>query len=92
MAVTKAADLTVSKSPDAAETVAAILADLAGAMTVDSALAASAQRLVRKLARELCELHGLDHEQVMPSVAAASKNGHRDLDGNFIPYEQAHQG
>lgn len=72
MAITRATDLTVAKSADAAETVAATLADLASTQVIDSALAASANRLVGKLAKELCELHGLDHEQVLRRPRQAS--------------------
>ena len=63
--INRATDLTVAKSADAAETVAATLADLASTQVIDSALAGSANRLVRKLAKELCELHNLDHDVVL---------------------------
>jgi hypothetical protein len=60
-----ATQLAVAKSADAAETVAAAVWDLAASMNITTARDASAQRMLRRFCRELCEVHDLKPDEVL---------------------------
>lgn len=77
MAITKATDLAVVKSDGTAETVAAACWDYANTLDPFDASTASKVRQLRRHARELLELHGIDPGEVLVGGHKSTENGAR---------------
>jgi hypothetical protein len=90
MAITKATDLAVVKSDGTAETVAAACWDYANTLDVGDASTASKVRQLRRHARELLELHGIDSVEVLVEsrVTAVPENGRPPHGMPQIPVHQ----
>jgi hypothetical protein len=76
MAVTRPGDLTVAKNDVAAEVVAATIWELAHAAPADGPTRESALRLLKRVATELVELHGLRADEVIPKVTHPAPDNH----------------
>lgn len=80
MAITRATDLAVAKSDGTAETVAAACWDAANRLDPVDAKTASTIRQLRRHARELLELHGIDTAEILVALGDAKVgNGRVEL-------------
>lgn len=77
-----AKQLAVKQSVDAAKMVAAAIFDVVKTLPASTGVEKTVARLLDKHAKEVLDLHGLTADEVQPSDAPASENGHRDFDGN----------
>lgn len=77
MPITNARELSVARSADAAESMAAALVQAADALTGSTPVMETARRQLRKLAHELCELHSLKAAEVFGggSDTGGNRNG-----------------
>lgn len=79
MAVTQAKDLIIARSDVAALHVAAAVWDAAVSMNVGNAAAEAQQRLLKRHAHELLELHGVDSGSILRNyVNRGETNGSGD--------------
>jgi hypothetical protein len=85
MAITRATDLAVAKSDGTAETVAAACWDYANTLDLSDASTASKIRQLRRLARELLELHSIDPAEVLvEGTKGRTENGHAVPDHEML--------